>query len=195
MDTPVFIVAFTGNRPKDESGRRPEDLEAMRPRIRILLQNLRETAAKRGGIIHFYSSVAEGADTIACEVALDLGVPLHLILPLPVEQFRMDFEDSPDAWDRSLHLIEHASSPDSDGSVRVARGNTSRPDCYTEANHELLELANVVLAVTNLNQTGMTGGSAEVLATAKSRNIDVIVLNTLETEDAPLSPNLLRAEP
>ena len=66
---------------------------------------------------------------------------------------------------------------------------------YTEANHELLELANVVLAVTNLNQTGMTGGSAEVLATAKSREIDVIVLNTLETEDAPLSPNLLRAEP
>lgn len=73
---PIFLVAFTGHRPGDGPGRSREELEAVRPAIRQALTELEDLAKAQNGTIEIYSSIASGSDTIACEVADDMGLPL-----------------------------------------------------------------------------------------------------------------------
>ena len=105
MVTPVWIVGFSGHRPKNVEGRRIEELEGCRPLIRQALEEYQARAANLGGEIHCFSSVAEGADTIALEVSEEIGIVNHVILPMSVERFAEDFTDSTAAWDRALALV------------------------------------------------------------------------------------------
>lgn len=87
MLKPVYLVAFSGHRPKDEPGRTNSDLLAAAPRIEAALAKLKAQVETNGGELQFISSLAAGSDIIACRAALRLGLPLHIILSLPEEEF------------------------------------------------------------------------------------------------------------
>lgn len=87
MLRPVYLVAFSGHRPKDEPGRTNSDLLATAPRIEEALAKLKSQVEANGGELQFISSLAAGGDIIACRAALRLGLPLHIFLSLPEDEF------------------------------------------------------------------------------------------------------------
>lgn len=154
------------------------ELEAMRPVLAQTLAGFAKDAAQLGGVVHLFSGAAEGADTIACEIAHSLGIPVHLILPMAEERFREDFENSPDAWIRSHALIRKAGEGFNNGTLRIARSHGTHSEGYAQANHELLDAADLVLAVTNGVHSTRPAGSSNVMRAAEIRGIPVVHLRT-----------------
>ncbi len=87
MLKPVYLVAFSGHRPADSPGRTNADLIAAAPGIEKALAQLKAQVETNGGELQFISSLAAGSDIIACRAALRLGLPLHIFLSLPEEDF------------------------------------------------------------------------------------------------------------
>ena len=209
MITPVWMVGFSGHRPKDEAGRRSSELEDCRSRISEAFVRYQELAAKAKGELHFFASVAEGADTIAIEVAQQIGVVVHVILPMSVERFSKDFEGSPAAWDRALAIIATAGGlagleskaiqhlcdkgngafddvndlPESNSkwTFRLSKGSRERPYCYYECGEEMLDACDGLIAV-HCQATQKVGGTTDALQQAISKGLVVASIDPLASE-------------
>ena len=209
MVTPVWMVGFSGHRPKDEPGRRSDELEGCRPRIRDAFVRYQEMAAKANGELHFFASVAEGADTIAIEVAQELKIVVHVILPMSVKRFSQDFANSPAAWDRALAIIATAGGlaglkadeiqqlceqgngkfkdvgdlpkPNSKWTFRLSNGSRERPYCYYECGEEMLDVCDGLIAV-HCQATQKVGGTTDVIKQANSKGLVVASIDPLTSE-------------
>ncbi len=98
MAIPV-VIGITGHRDLRE-----EDL----PRLRDLLEkelNALKAACPDSPFI-LLSSLAEGADTLAAEAALDLGFSLYVPLPFALPEYRKDFTG--EALERFDRLLQRA---------------------------------------------------------------------------------------
>lgn len=153
---PVFIVAFSGHRPKNGvEGRSPADLAACQPLIVQALSRIQKQAGEAEGTIHLLTSCAEGSDLAACRAATELKIPAHIILPLPVHLFADDFKDAPDSWAEAQTYIEKARSRQDGWSLRIAKSTHERsgessvkgPSCYADTNHEILSHADALVTV------------------------------------------------
>jgi ABC-type nickel/cobalt efflux system permease component RcnA len=156
MLRPIWIVAFSGHRPKaGEPGRSREELAACRGPLRVLLTELRHAAADAGGSIELLGSLAEGGDQLAIGVADELGIPVHLMLPMPRRAFEMDFasqdpveaEHGRKAWIEAQRFMAKADDPRSDWTIRVTSGDNEPPGCYHDTNLEMLESADLLVAL------------------------------------------------
>ena len=202
------MVGFSGHRPKDETGRRSNELEACRPRIREALLQYQKMAMDADGELHFFASVAEGADTIAIEVASELGIVVHVILPMSVERFSQDFESSLEAWDRALAIIATAGglagleskdvqqlcqrgsgqfkdvgdlpNPNSKWTFRISNGSRERPYCYYECGEEMLDASDGLITV-HCQATDKVGGTTGVIDQANAMNLIVASIDPLES--------------
>jgi len=177
---PVWIVGFTGHRPSDAPGRSAAELAACRPALRRTLESLSADAKAAGGRVELCCSAAEGSDLLAIDVARELGLPVHVVLPVTVESFADDFRESPaGVWDAVQEAVERARDPRSDWSLRVAAGDHARPGCYHDVNLQILESSDILVAIFNGIASKSTGGSAEMIeAAAEDRlNVPVIVLD------------------
>ena len=96
LDTlPVGGVAvYSGHSFRDLDGQAQADREeALRPQIAAALE--------REGIRYVYGSLASGGDILIAEVALAAGCDLHVVLPVPVENFvaaAVAVGDDPERW-------------------------------------------------------------------------------------------------
>jgi predicted Rossmann fold nucleotide-binding protein DprA/Smf involved in DNA uptake len=139
------IVAWTGHRPELFL-----DVDAARAAVD-------ETAAeiaRSGRVRRFLVGGQRGVDTWAAQAALEHGVPLTLILPLPIGEFTADWP----ADDRE-QLERHTEQAEQ---VRVVGGRPAA--AYTERNRLLAASADLLVAV----WTGRRGGgTAETVAFAR----------------------------
>lgn len=188
MISPLFIVAFSGHRPKKDHeeldylpGRSPEEIEECRDLVTRALTTFRDQAAEVNGEIHLLSSVAEGADLLACEVAESLGIPIHIILPKQESDFLENFNTQ----DRSTaeSFIENSKSEYSFGTFRVADASYT-DDCYADTNLQMLESADALIVLWDGNTAKGVGGTAEVWQDAQQRHLPRIHVNPLKGEDS-----------
>ncbi|MDZ7769059.1 MAG: hypothetical protein U5K38_08270 [Woeseiaceae bacterium] len=80
-----LVVAVTGHRDLVAS-----EVPEIRLRVRTLLEKLAMQFPSRR--LTVMSALAEGADQLVAEVALDLGADLTVTLPMPRELYLQDFE-------------------------------------------------------------------------------------------------------
>lgn len=201
LTSPIFIIAFTGHRPKlNTPGRSEAELEATRPLIRDALTTFQSKAQEVGGEIHLHSSAAEGADLIACEVAQAFAapIPVHLILPLPESELKKDFldpetgEPNP-AWPRAKALIDSCRVGTHGNTLRIANSTHERPssspingpDCYADANFQMLAHADALLAVKTESSSTTAGGSARFWDDAAARQLPRILINPATAQVSP----------
>lgn len=170
MLKPRFLIGFTGHRTGYD-----EDL--IRPALKAVLEDLQKRAAAIGGEADLHSSVAEGADTLCVEVAKELGMAVHLLLPLRQDEFAQDFS-SPDAWERSRQQIELALQKPGRDSMRVLPGEMKRPDCYFDQGIRILECVDVLVAVWDGQPEQGLGGTAQVIAHAKNLGQPVVLIHS-----------------
>ena len=120
------------------------------------------------------SSVADGSDQMFVAQARGLGLSWHAILPLPKSEFQRDFSEADwCAVETMLARAEH---------VRVIAENGTREDAYLDCGMETVNGADVLLAVWDGQPARGKGGTADVVAYAKSLGKPVLVIDAVTLE-------------
>lgn len=172
MLKPRYLIGFSGHR----SGFSETEVHAS---LVSILTDLQRRATAIGGQIELYTSIAEGTDTLCVEVASELGIPVHILLPLPENEFQKDFS-SPATWERSKKQLEQASVTPGNNSVRMIEGQHSRPECYFDQGVSMLEVVDMLIAVWNEQPAKGLGGTAQMVSQAHAIGTPVIQINPLD---------------
>jgi len=156
-----LVVAVTGHRDL-----LPDEIPAIRQRVRAFLEDLRSQSPDRD--ILLMSPLAEGADRLAAEEALALGLPLTVVLPMPREQYLDDFatEDSRVQFERlcsrATDVFELPLTPGNNLALNQGQGpNRSRQ--YAQAGVFLSAHCHILLALWDGNESDSLGGTAQVV--------------------------------
>lgn len=178
---PVWLVGFSGHRPHpDEPGRSKAALEACRPLVEEALLAFRERAHAQEGEVHLYASLAEGSDCLAVEVALAMGLPIHIVLPMSLERFAEDFAAGSAEQERMERLLEEVRATPG-GTVRVAGGSQVRPECYYDAGVQVIEAADALLVIDNGKEALGRGGTADIIDEAEAMALPLWVIDPVTT--------------
>lgn len=80
------------------------ETDFVRNGLRQALERLLEKHPEKTAVI--LTSLADGADSIAAEIAIEMGLPHIAVLPLPFEAYRQDFDSSSDHAGNSVNELE-----------------------------------------------------------------------------------------
>jgi hypothetical protein len=156
---PVWIVGFTGHRHLQAPEKVAESL-------RKVIDYLRAGIA---GQLMGYSSVAIGADTLFAEACVSLSIPWTAVLPRPENDFKSDFNESD--WQRTSWLLRQAAH------IESLSPRRDRELAYLECGLSTVEEADLMIAVWDGNSSRGTGGTADVVAHARTLAKPLILLN------------------
>ncbi len=179
MITPVWIIGFTGHRPKDAPGRTSAELEHVAPLIQAELKALQAKAIAQAGRADFLCGAAAGADLIAAREAASLGMAVHIMLPMPENEFAKDFaapEFEAD-WLVAQKFIQDAKDGINGATFRVMSGTLLRDECYYDLGAQIVDASDGLLALwdgqpppqvaaAGADSSGR-GGTADVIDLAK----------------------------
>jgi len=149
---------------------REEDAERLRSEVRTFFERFR-VSRQDATPIRLVTCLAEGADQLAAEVALELGVQLVVVLPFPEDQYASRFEGSaPGKWESGRILGDYRESAAEwielpwDGDID---DEEARRRQYTLAGVWLAKKSHAMIALWN-GREGRPGGTSEIVA-LKSR--------------------------
>lgn len=128
--------------------------------------------------LRLVSPLAEGADQLATEAALEAGYAVQAILPLPRDDYRADFLEV-EARARFDRLLQQAACV-----LELPCPPGGRDDAYAMAGRATLAHSDVLVALWNGAPARGRGGTAEVVAAALRRGMPVIHL-PLEPGESP----------
>lgn len=178
----VLNVGITGHRhPRLPVEQAAEVGSAIREILAAVGRLLPELAADSGldavsgaSAMRLVSSLAEGADCIAANVALELGVEIQCPLPFSRDEYERDFE-TPESRAEYRRLLTSATAVlELDGS----RGDEGT--AYLHAGQIMLEHSDLLLAVMDDDRTRKRGGTAHIVAEALGKGIPVIRVRPYE---------------
>ena len=186
MISPVFLVGISGHR------RLPHP-ERIGPALEKALSDLFARAAQVGGRIELFSSIAYGADMIAVETARAMKIPVHIVLPKPIENhdetqtlaldegFAADFwKDGvflKDLWDRAWKQIKDARDGVDGGTLRLVRGAQTSPECYYDAGVQVLDSSDALIVVWNGQPALGLGGTTDCVDLARERRLPLVIID------------------
>ena len=164
-----LVIGVTGHRDP-----RREDLEELKRRVAQVFDGIAKDylAADGATPIVVLSSLAEGADQLVASVALERGAILIAPLPMPVEEYRKDFEFglTPNALSEFDRLLARAAAapemPVLDGAaIEALRDDAGRRAMqYREAGLYIVRHCQILLALWDGDESdAKTGGTAEIV--------------------------------
>jgi hypothetical protein len=155
-----LLVGVTGHRDL-----RDEDLPRLRSIVGKIFADLK--AAYTSSPIILLSSLAEGADRLVAQVALEQEMGLIVPLPMAVKDYRIDFEtkESQDEFTALLKKAEMVFVPPGVPGVGPAEPgqDTSRSCFYARAGHYIVQHCHILLALWDGDQAEKTGGTSQVV--------------------------------
>ena len=160
----TVAIGFTGHRTLDDETR-------CRKAIFYFLERKKKSAS---GLVYGISSVAAGGDLLFAESCLQLALPLRVLLPLPAEEFRKDFDAN--TWSRAEKVLGQAAS------VEVTGRSPSRQECYYECGIETVHQSQLLLALWNGLPAEGLGGTEDVVSFAKGIGRPVVWLHSATGE-------------
>jgi hypothetical protein len=194
---PVVRVGVTGHRP---NGLSRADLPLLRQRVRECLQLICKTAVTRWehldqqapilpipGPPWLLSPLAEGADRIVAEEALDVGFELVCPLPFSIKEYERDFAGSASRQQFRILLRRASAVYELDGS-RATPADVNRS--YAAAGEVLISDADVLIAVWDGRAAKGGGGTAQVVQAAVESGTPVIWIES----SAPHATHLVVGE-
>ena len=164
-----LVIGVTGHR--DPRG---EDIEALKRRVGQVFDGLASDYLTADGAtpIVVLSSLAEGADQLVASVALERGAILIAPLPMPLEEYRKDFQFglTPNALSEFDRLLARAAAapemPLLDGATIEALRDDARRRAmqYREAGLYIVRHCQILLALWDGDESDVkTGGTAEIV--------------------------------
>jgi hypothetical protein len=164
-----LVIGVTGHRDL-----RNEDIEELKRRVGEVFDDIAKdylTAHSPTPII-VLSSLAEGADQLVASVALERGAILIAPLPMPLEEYRKDFQFglTPNALSEFNRLLAHAAAapemPLLDGvTIEAVRADARRRAMqYREAGLYIVRHCQILLTLWDGDESDVkTGGTAEIV--------------------------------
>ena len=156
----TVAIGFTGHRALEDEAR-------CRKAIFDFLEEQKKSAS---GLVYGISSVAAGGDLLFAESCIQLALPLRVLLPLPADEFRKDFDA--DTWSRAERVLARAAS------VEVIGRSPSREECYYECGIETVHQSRLLLALWNGLPAEGLGGTEDVVSFAKGVGRPVVWLHS-----------------
>ncbi len=130
------------------------------------------------------SSLAEGVDRIAAKIILNSPQgKLEAILPKAQELYEKSFNDldSIQEFRELLHQSENIiiTQPIEANQTEInERGNSSKVDFYTPAGQYVVDHCDLLLAVWDGMEAHGRGGTAEIVAYAKTQNCPMVIVSS-----------------
>jgi hypothetical protein len=115
------------------------------------------------------SPLAEGADRIVAHAAIRAGARLEAILPLRPSDYRTDFHTSESAAEFEA-LLDQAAN------VTVIPPAGSRKAAYGRGGRAIVDRSDVMLVLWDTAEAHGAGGTAEIVAYARQRNVPLHVI-------------------
>jgi hypothetical protein len=119
------------------------------------------------------SALAKGADTLFADEAVQQAIPIKIILPFTPEEYRKDFTDQNDIYKLETHLQQY-------GYEITHVSNISTPDqrnqAYRQAGIQMVDLADIVLAVWDSKPANGIGGTGDIVQYAIEKNKELHII-------------------
>ena len=118
--------------------------------------------------VRVVSALAEGADRLVAQAALDLGLEFQCPLPFQQAEYERVFEteESRSDYRRLLDLATEV--------VELHGQRTDEGAAYLNAGRVLLERSDLLIAVWDGGKAAGRGGTAEIVSEARERGIPVL---------------------
>lgn len=168
--SPPFRVGVTGHRHLEDG----EDFTARS--LREILKRLHDEHPD--GIVAL-SALAEGADTLFAEIALDLRIPFAVVIPF--ECYEQDFPPGP-ARERFKRLLSLARD------VHYLPYHDRSDDAYLAGGQWIVDHSDWVVAVWDGQPARGKGGTGDVVQYARQKGRPLVLINPLTqtvTEEHP----------
>jgi hypothetical protein len=156
-----IIIGVTGHRDL-----RPADIPHLKDQVRAILNDLRDNHTATPLLV--LSPLAEGADRLVAQVALEQGARLVVPLPLAREEYERDFETQESKNDFS-DLLKQAWKC---FELPLLQGNTlpsirdhgpGRDKQYTQVGAYIARHSHILIALWDGEQTGLDGGTGQIV--------------------------------
>lgn len=177
-------VGVTGHRPGERLSdqamtRAKAEVESILARLaaaaRVTLDHNAEVFAASPPALRLISALAEGADRIAAEAALDAGWALEVVLPFRRAAYEEDF--ATEASKRAFGaLLDRAAAV---FCLAMPTEQARRPRAYEAAGHLTLDNCDLLLAIWDGKRPHGQGGTAEIVEEALVRGIPVLHINAV----------------
>jgi hypothetical protein len=146
------------------------DASAVGEAAEVVARAAAQRASGRGRPLCVVSSLAEGADRIVAEQFLAqalVPVTLEVVLPMAAREYERDF---PDTVDDFRTLLARA------GRIETVLPTTNRDLAYLAAGLRVLASCDELVAVWDGLPAGGRGGTAEIVAAARTAGVAVTVV-------------------
>jgi len=156
-----FVVGVTGHR---------DILEQDQANLKQQVADAFDGIAKRFSHIpvRVVTGLAEGADTLATEAALDLGLPVSAILPMPRNTYEQDFHGAALEKFRALaddpRVQVFELNVTNGGSVENLSDDGARDAQYAQLMDYLVRRSNILVALWDGKMINSKGGTSDVLS-------------------------------
>lgn len=136
-------------------------------RVAVVAASFAERAGDPGWRV--VSALAEGADRIVAAAATAAGAELVALLPMEPADYAADFltAESRAEFDRLLAAA---------ATVEVTEGNGSREAAYERAGFAMLDRCDALVALWDGEPARGQGGTADMIAAAERRGLEVVVV-------------------
>ncbi len=156
----VLAIGFTGHRKlPDEAKSRAQ-----------ILEFLKEKTESTPGIVYGVSSAAAGGDLLFAESCIQLGLHLRILLPMPKEMFRADFDEP--TWQRVENVLREAMS------VEVTGGDQTRDERYYECGIETVQRSSMLLALWDGKPSRGLGGTEQIYKFAELEGRPIVWIDS-----------------
>jgi SMODS and SLOG-associating 2TM effector domain 1/SMODS and SLOG-associating 2TM effector domain 3 len=160
-------AGVTGHRSIDQHD--PLLAEAIGDVLDLLRQRGRQGTAATPVNLVVVSALAEGADRMVAQGALERGAGLEVILPLPPADYLTDFEPGT-SRSEFRGLLSQASA------VTELPASGTRAQAYERAGRAIVDRSDVLIALWDGQPARGRGGTAEIVSYAQRRGVPVVQL-------------------
>lgn len=156
-----FIIGVTGHRNLAES-----DLARTRGAVASFFHTIRQALPETE--LRVMLGMAAGGDLVVAETALGLGIAVDAVLPMPLAEFVVDFDEQSRCLltkllsHRNLHCIE-LPLPASDAGRLLANAPDRRKAAYRNLTEVLIRKSNLMLALWDGKASRRPGGTTDTV--------------------------------
>ncbi|MDA7980399.1 MAG: hypothetical protein MPJ50_16700 [Pirellulales bacterium] len=154
-----FVIGVTGHRELPL-----EDLDKIKSVLRDLFAEVQSLLPETP--LRVLSPLAEGADRLVAEIALELGVELVAVLPFPAADYEQDF-GSPESTDEFRRLVQNSvgvvTIPPHSDAKQAPQTSDPRAIQYALTGAFVAEHSQLMIALWDGEYTGKLGGTWQVV--------------------------------
>jgi len=183
-----YIVGVSGHRDLNQF-----KINDYKKEIREILYSINEKIKKEYKNLIILSPLADGADRLIVEVAIELSLEYKVLLPLPKEIYKKDFNNI--SQKKFEYLLNEAKTVETielcdDCTIEnVSDYNEYRDKQYKKVGEIVVEKSDFMLFLWDSIDNGKTGGTADIYKYAKKLNkqMEVIKVERDNIAKEPLS--------